>query len=146
MTLAPSDHDVGPIGPPELSRPVRRLMRRYAARLEAVGKAESGYRDTVLLESLRHGGTMKRSSYKRVEASFEALVDAVIDLQTTRAEVVSLAAREGLSPEAVGSLDRTLGLADGEYAGYLSARTYDQVREVVRRPLVGRRPQAARDR
>jgi hypothetical protein len=112
----------------QLSRPLRRLLRRYAARVETVRDAESTYRDVVLTESLRHNGKMRRASTRRIDAAFGTLVDAVIDLQSSQVEALSSAADEGLPPEAVGALDQAFDSADREYAGYLAARTYEQVR------------------
>lgn len=110
------------------SRPLRRLLRRYAARIETVRDAESTYHDVVLTESLRRDGKMRRASTKRIDAAFGVLIDAVIDLQSSQVEVLSLAEDEGLPPEAVGALDQAFDSADREYAGYLAARTYEQVR------------------
>ena len=119
---------------PRLSRPLRRLLRTYAASVQSVARAESTYHDVVLTESLRHAGKMKRASLKRVDAAFEALVDAVIDLQTSQAEVLLVARDEGVPPEAIAAADEVFRAADSTYAGFLAARTYDQVRvAVVRR-------------
>ena len=117
----------------ELSRPLRRLLRRYAARIETVRQAESTYHDVVLTESLRHNGKMKRSSAKRIDDAFGALIDAVVDLQGSQVEVLSLAENEGLPPDSVGALDIAFDAADGEFAGYLAARTYEQVRSAAMR-------------
>ena len=120
----------------ELSRPLRRLLRRYAARVETVREAESAYHDVVLTESLRHNGKLKRASARRIDDAFGALIDAVVNLQGSRVEVLSSAENEGLPPEALGALDEAFESADREYAGYLSARTYEQVRvAVMRGPL-----------
>ena len=50
----------------ELSRSLARLLRRHAAKVEALRNAESSYHDVVLVESLRHKGKMKRASEKRI--------------------------------------------------------------------------------
>jgi len=131
----------------ELSRPLRRLLRRYAARVETVREAESTYHDVVLTESLRHNGKLKRASARRIDDAFGALIDAVVDLQGSRVEVLSSAENEGLPPDALGALDEAFESADREYAGYLSARTYEQVRAAVMRgPLRPRQPHQAQRR
>ena len=122
----------------ELSSPITRALRCYAGRVEAMRDAESAYHDVVRTESLRNGGKAKRKSRKRIEAAFDALVGAVVELQRGQNEVVALAEDEGLTPSSVGDLDPAFGSADREYAGYLAARTYGQVREAVEcesRPL-----------
>jgi hypothetical protein len=118
------------------SRPLRRLLRRYAARTETVREAEAAYHDVVLTESLRHNGKMKRASARRLDDAFGALIDAVVDLQGGQVEVLSLAADEGLPADALGAIDPAFDSADHEYAGYLAARTYEQVRvAAMRGPL-----------
>ncbi len=123
----------------ELSRPLARLLRRYATKVEALRNAESNYHDVMLTESLRHRGQMKRASSKRIDAAFDALVDAVVDLQGGQVEILLLAEGEGMLPETVGALNEAFESANRECAGYLAARTYDQVREAARRrPLIDR--------
>ncbi len=89
----------------ELSRSLARLLRRHAAKVEALRNAESSYHDVVLVESLRHKGKMKRASEKRIGAAFDALVDAVVDLQGGQVAVLSRAEDEGVPLEAVGAWD-----------------------------------------
>ena len=103
----------------ELPRPLLRLLRRYATKVGAVRGAESDYRDVVLVESLRHGGKTKRASSKRIDAAFDALVDAIVDLQGARIELLMLAEDEGLSLRAVGALDEVFASAERRYASYL---------------------------
>ena len=135
-----TDGTVGSQGTLELSRSLARLLRRHGARVEALRKAESNYHDVVLIESLRHKGKMKRASEKRIAAAFDGLVDAVVALQGSRVAVVSLAEDEGIPLEAAGACDETFESADRECAGYLAARSYDQVREAAERdPLPDRR-------
>jgi hypothetical protein len=107
------------------------LLRRYATKVEAVRQAESNYHDVTLTESLRHGGMMKRASSRRIDAAFDKLVDAVVDMQGGQAKVLLRAEDEGLSPEAIGVLDEAFASAERQYAGYLAARTYHQVREAA---------------
>ncbi len=117
----------------ELSRSLARLLRRHAAKVEVLRTTESHYHDVVLIESLRHRGKLKRASEKRIGAAFDALVDAVVDLQSSQVAVLSRAEDEGMPLEAVGAWDETFVSADRECAGYLAARTYDQVREAADR-------------
>jgi len=122
--------------PSSLSPELRRLLRRYARRVARIEPAESAYYSVELAESLRHGGEMKRSSLKRIEVAFMALVDAVIDLRTAQARILLLADAEGLTSAALGVADEVYSAADSDYAGYLVACTFDQVRETAaeRRP------------
>ena len=120
-----------PCDTPRLSRALRRLLRTHALRVRAVATAESAYHDVVLTESLRHGGKMKRASSRRVDVAFEALVDAVIDLQTSQAEVLLAACDSGIPAEAIAAGDEAFRSADRTYAGFLAARTYGQVREAA---------------
>ena len=115
------------------SRQLLRLLRSYAVKVEAVQNAESNYHDVVLIESLRHEGKTKRASGKRIDAAFDALVDAVVDLQGAQVAVLSQAEDEGIPMEAVAAFDERFESADREFAGYLAARTYDQVCEATRR-------------
>ncbi|MGD0998472.1 MAG: hypothetical protein ABR941_09185 [Thermoleophilia bacterium] len=120
-------------GSPRPSRRLSRLLHTHATKVEAVRNAELAYHGVVLTESLRHGGKVRRASSRRITEAFAALTDAVVDLQGSHAAVLSLAEDEGIPSEAVGSLDEGFESANREYAGYLAARTYDQVHEVARR-------------
>ena len=115
------------------SRPLLRRLRSHAARVEGVRAAESAYHDVMLTESLRHKGKMKRASSKRIDDAFGALIDAVVALQASQIEVLSLAEDEGMAPDAAGALGEAFESADRQYAGYLAARTYEQVREAAAR-------------
>lgn len=115
-----------------LSRPLVRLLRSYAARVEALRSAESDYHGGVLTESLRHKGKLKRASGRRINAAFSALAEAVVELQASQAAVLALAEDESIPPETVSALNDTFAFANREYADYLAARTYDQVQEVAR--------------
>ncbi len=128
MTVERSHHAAGLVSSYGFSRPLRRLLRSYASRIVTVRAAEAAYQDVVVVESLRHGGKVKRASAKRIDAAFEALVDAVVDLQRSRAELFLRAEDEGILLECVGDLDMTFESADRECAGYLAARTFQQVR------------------
>lgn len=116
----------------ELSRSLARALRRYAGKVEAVREAESNYQD-ALSESRRKAGKAKGKARRRIDAAFDALVDAVVELQRGQYEVVVLAEGEGLAPSSLGALDTAFGSADRDYAGYLAARTYGQVRAAVAR-------------
>jgi hypothetical protein len=124
------DHSVATL---ELSRSLARALRHYSSKVEAMRAAESRYRQVVLTESLRNAGKASGKSRRRVDAAFDALVDAVVELQRGQHEVVVLAEDEGLTPSSLGALDPACEAADRECAGYLAARTYGQVREAVER-------------
>jgi len=124
---------MGAAASPEPSRPLLRLLRRYATKVEVVRTAELDYRGVVLTESLRHETKLRRASAKRIDAALGTLAEAVVDLQDAQAAVLSLAKVEGLALGAVCALDTTFASANREYAGYLAARTYDQVHEVAKR-------------
>jgi hypothetical protein len=133
--------------PHELSRSLRRVLRHYAVKVEAVGHAESNYRDVVLMESLRHEGNRKHGSSKRISVALDALVDAVVDLQSAQVEVLALAADQGVALQTAGAPGEPFASADRDFAGYLAARTFDQVREAAERqparPLVAAAPPGA---
>lgn len=128
MTTAHTDRSRAP----DLARPQRRALRRYLARVEALRQAESDYRDVTLLEELRRERTSKPGSGKRVSAALDALVDAVVDLQSAHLDVLALAADEDALLDDGGTLAEALRAAHREYAGYLTARTFDEVREAAR--------------
>jgi hypothetical protein len=134
-----TDGTVGSQDMIEPSRPLLRLLRSYTAKVEAVHHAESTYHDVMLTESLRHNGKTKRAFSKRINAAFDALVDAVVDLQGAQVAVLSRAADEGMAPETVCALDETFQSANREYADYLAARTYEQVREAAKRGALRQR-------
>ncbi len=132
------DRGAGSADSPRASRPLLRLLRRHAARIEAVHDAELDYHGVILTQLLRHKGKAKRASDKRMNEAFGKLTEAVVELQASQAAVLSLAAADGMTPETVCALDATFESATREYAGYLAARTYDQVYEVARAdPLRG---------
>jgi hypothetical protein len=76
---------------------------------------------------------MKRGSAKRIDAAFGTLIDAVVALQASQIEVLALTEDEGMPADAAGSLGAAFESADREYAGYLAARTYEQVRSAAAR-------------
>jgi hypothetical protein len=124
MTTAQTDQRSAP----DLARPLRRALRRYAIKVEALRQAESDYRDVSLTESLRQ----KRGSGKRVSAALDALVDAVVDLQGAHLDVLGLAVDQDSFLDAAGALAEVFLSAGRDHSGYLAARTYDQVREAAR--------------
>lgn len=119
--------------PQEPSRSLRRRLRSHAARVEAVHTAEAAYQYLLSTEPPRQKGKIKRGSAKRIDAAFGALIDAVVALQASQIEVLSLTEDEGMAPQAAGPLGEAFESADREYAGYLAARTYEQVREAAAR-------------
>jgi hypothetical protein len=113
---------------PDVPRPLRRALRHYAAKVEALRQAESDYHDVTLTEAFRQ----KRGSCKRVSAALDALVDAVVDLQGAHLDVLGLAADADTFPDTAGVLGEALRSAGRDHAAYLEARNYDQVREAAR--------------
>jgi len=131
MTQAGTGSSTAIVEPVPCSRRMRRLLSRHAKRTKALDRAEDAYHDVVLVESLRYGGKMKVASGKRIERAFAELVDAVIDLQTTRAEASVLAQQEGVTLQTVEAADAEFRAAGSSYAGYLAARTFDEVIEAA---------------
>jgi len=130
----------------ELSRSLVRALGHYSGKVEAMAAAESDYRHVVAGKSLRNAGRARGKSEKRVEAVFDALVDAVVELQRGQHEVVALAECEGVTLSSLSALDPAYEAADREYAGYLAARTYGQVRETVEGGAIAGHRAAARSR
>jgi hypothetical protein len=131
MVADRTDGSAGPAGPPEPSRRLARLLRGFAAKVEAVRTAEFNYHGVMLTESLRQTSRAGRASDRRIDEAFGALTETVVDLQDCQAAVLSLAEVEGISAEAVCALDETFGTATRQYAGYLAAHTFDQVQELA---------------
>jgi len=131
MVADRTDGSAGPAGPPEPSRRLARLLRGFAAKVEAVRTAEFNYHGVMLTESLRQTSRAGRASDRRIDEAFAALTETVVDLQDCQAAVLSLAEVEGISAEAVCALDETFGTATRQYAGYLAAHTFDQVQELA---------------
>jgi len=115
-------------GTPEFGRPLRCALRRFAMSAEALRQAESDYRDVVVTEARRQ----KRGSSKRVSAALDALVDAVVDLQGAHLDVLAMAADRDTFLDAAGALGEAFPLFEHDHAGYLAARTYDQVHQAAR--------------
>lgn len=117
---------------PDLARPQRRALRRYLVKVEALRQAESDYRDIALTEGLRREHGAKPGSGKRVSAALDALVDAVVDLQGAHLDALAVAADQDVLLDGAGPLSEALLAVHRDCAGYLAARTYDQVREAAR--------------
>jgi hypothetical protein len=128
MTTARGDRSSAP----DPGRLLRRALRRYLAKVEALRRAESDYGDVVLIERLRREHSAKPGSGKRVSAALDALVDAVVDLQGAHLDALALAADEDSMVAGAGTLGEALLTAQRHCVGYLEARTYDQVRETAR--------------
>ncbi len=131
MVADRTDGSAGPAGPPEPSRRLARLLRSFAAKVDAVRTAEFNYHGVMLTESLRQTSRAGRASDRRIDEAFGALTETVVDLQDCQTAVLSLAEVEGISAEAVCALDETFGTATRQYAGYLAAHTFDQVQELA---------------
>jgi len=128
-----TDGSAGSAGPPEPSRRLARLLRGFAAKVEAVRTAEFNYHGVMLTESLRQNSRAGRASDRRIDEAFGALTETVVDLQECQTAVLLQAEVEGLSPQAVYALDETFGTASRQYAGYLAAHTFDQVHELAKK-------------
>ena len=109
------------------------LLRKHAAKVAQVRTAESRYRSVRRSASAPETRRATRATEDRVSEAFGALADAVVGLHGSQLAVEVLAKEEGLSLEAVCALDEGFALASREHAGYLAARTYEQVREASNR-------------
>lgn len=124
--------------PPELPPTPRRLLAGYSERVEQVRVAEAGYRDATASAAASTTARSRRVAQITAAEAFERLADAVVGLQESWAAVRSQAQAEGLPSELMLTLEQALTTAGRQCAGYLAARTYEQVREVA-----GRRPPLA---
>jgi hypothetical protein len=125
----PTDIGVAPATSRGPSQQLVLLLRRHAAGVAKVRTAESRYRCVMRTASAPATRRARRAADDGVNEAFDALADAVVDLQGSHLAVEALAGEEGLSLEALRTLDGRFALAGREYAGYLAARTYEQVRE-----------------
>jgi hypothetical protein len=121
-------------------RPSSRLLDDYLARAEAVVAAESRYRAIALIESEPHPGHPKdkaparRAAAKTLNAAFDALAEAAAELKASRAALLAQAESDGLAGASLLTADAAFVAAEGRIAGYVAARTYDQLREVAGAP------------
>ena len=139
MAELQTDTGAGSAGVPEPSRRLLRLPRIHATRVAVVQDAEFDYHGAVLIGTLREDGNGQQASSRRIEKAFGALTKAVATLQSSQVAVRSRAETERISLEAVCAIDRAFEFALREYAGYLAARSHDQVWEVAKRgPFRGR--------
>lgn len=118
---------------PGHSRALACALRRYTGAAEAMRLAEADYRHVVASESPSTPGKAKGKSRKRIDEAFDALVDAVVELQRSRHNVTVIAEGEGLTLASLGAAAPACEAAEREYAGYLAARTYSQVRQLIER-------------
>ena len=122
--------------PPRLSPALRRLLAGYGDTADRVRAAEAGYRDPAASTAVLPRAGTRRAAQTAMAEAFERLAEAVVDLQESYAAVRSQADAEGLPSAAMLTLDEALAIAGRGCAGYLTARTYEQVREAAgRRPL-----------
>jgi hypothetical protein len=124
------------VGPPTSRGPSQHfllLLRRHAAKAEQVQTAESRYRSVKRTASSPATRRGRRAADDGVSEAFGALTDAVVDLQGSQLAIEVLAKEEGLSLEAVCASNESFAIASREYAGYLAARTYEQVRQASTR-------------
>jgi hypothetical protein len=129
----PTDCGVGPATSHGPSQQLLLLLRRHAAKAAKVRTAESRYRSVRRTAPAPPTRRARRAADDGVSEAFGALADAVVDLQGSQLAVEALAQEEGLSLEVVCALDEGFALASREHAGYLAARTYEQMREASNR-------------
>ena len=127
MVDDPTERDAGPATSRGPSHQLLLLLRVHAAKAAKVRTAESRYQSVGRPAPAKRGA--RRAAEDEVSEAFGALTDAVVDLQGSQLAVEALAKKEGLSLEAVRALNEGFALVSREYAGYLAARTYEQVRE-----------------
>jgi hypothetical protein len=98
---------------------------------DALMLAEAQYRFAPLLEFQRYGGKVERKSLKRIDESFNVLADSVVRFRGAFESVCALVVAQGLSWEAVYALSDSFLSAETEYAGYIAARTYEDVMAIA---------------
>ena len=129
MVDDPTERDAGPATSRGPSHQLLLLLRVHAAKAAKVRTAESHYQSVGRPAPAPAKRGARRAAEDEVSEAFGALTDAVVDLQGSQLAVEALAKKEGLSLEAVRELNEGFALVSREYAGYLAARTYEQVRE-----------------
>jgi len=118
----------GETGPPDPSRRLLRCLDAYAATVERVRAAESHYLQLTAGPPPRRNAKAKRAHETEIAKAVDLLAETVVDLQEGQVTVLSLADDEGISAAALRELDEPFGAVHREFAGYLAARTYQQVR------------------
>ncbi|HUK77786.1 MAG TPA: hypothetical protein VL117_09345 [Thermoleophilia bacterium] len=125
------DRRHGGAGEMHPSDPTRSLLVRldgYSVMVERIRAAEAHYLKVVAGSPSRRDAKAKRAYETEIAKALDRLAEAVVDLQESRQAVRSLADDEGISEAALRALDASFDAAHREYAGYLAARTYQQVR------------------
>ncbi len=126
---------------PGPSRPLLDRLDGHAVTVDRVRAAESRYLEAAAGSSLRRNARAKRAHETEIAKAMERLAEAVVDLQESHVTIQSLADHEGISAAALRELDESFDATHREYAGYLVARTYQQVRAAADdRALRERRP------
>jgi len=132
------DRPTGGAGGRDRRDPTRSLLARldgYAVMVERIRAAESHYLEVAAGAPTRRDARAKRSYETEIAKALDRLAEAAVDLQEGRREVRSLADHEGISEEALRALDASFDAAHRDYADYLAARTYQQVRVAADRSL-----------
>jgi len=131
----------GDAGSKDRPDPTRSLLIRldgYTVMVERIRAAESHYLEVVTGSPSRRGGKAQRGHDAEIAKALDRLAEAVIDLQEGHWAVRMLADDEGISEATLRELDGPFDAAHREYAGYLAARTYQQVRVAAGDRAVGR--------
>lgn len=113
---------------PGPSRPLLDSLDGHAVTVERVRAAESHYLEATAGSSSRRNARAKRAHETEIAKAMDRLAEAVVDLQESHVTIQSLADDEGISAAALREFDESFDVAHREYAGYLAARIYQQVR------------------
>ncbi|MGO8994421.1 MAG: hypothetical protein ACLQVI_13970 [Polyangiaceae bacterium] len=135
-------HDgAGETDRPDPSETLLDRLDGHAVTVERVRAAESHYLEMTAGSSSRGNSRARRAYETEIAKAMDRLAEAVVDLQESHVTIQSLADDEGISAAALRELDESFAAAHREYAGYLGARTYQQVRAAADdRALRERRP------
>ena len=110
-------------------------LRRHVALLQALRDAERDYHVVTRTETPVAGGRTGRASQRRIDEALERLADCVVALQDVMADHQPSAEPLRSGEQEAPVMPAALWLAGQKYAGYLAARTYDEVRAEARRRM-----------
>jgi hypothetical protein len=123
----------GEMDPPDPTRSLLVRLDGYSVIVERIRAAESHYLEVVAGSPSRRDTKAKRAHETEIAMALDRLAEAVVDLQEGRQAVRSLARDEGISEAVLRGLAASFDATHREYAGYLAARTYQQVRAAAER-------------
>ena len=124
------DRPDGGAGSTDRSDPVPLIRLRlgaYAVTVERVRVAEAHYLE-MAAGSSRRDAKARRGHDAAIAQALDRLAEAVVDLQETHTSVRELADDARIPGATLAELDESFEATRREYAGYLAARTYQQVR------------------